>query len=47
MKYTITIIVLILIIICNIVMCVRFNIINTENMDTIGPFNRVEHRERL
>ena len=39
MKYTITIIVLILIIICNIVMCVRFNIINTENMDTIDILN--------
>lgn len=39
MKYTITIIVLILIIICNIVMCVRFNIKNTENMDTIDILN--------
>ena len=39
MKYIITIIVLILIIICNIVMCVRFNIKNTENMDTIDILN--------
>lgn len=39
MKYTITIIVLLLIIICNIVMCVKFNIINKENMDTMDILN--------